>query len=451
MSRQNEINTRLKVLHDVIDNIGHPAHKVSLGDTNTDDGFVSSSNPLPIAYADGGQVDAFGRLRVSNPVTQFDSKQLHDNAPLFWDEVDGGGSTAAVHSTADAATTMTVDADGEYIIRQTRMRFNYQPGKSQQILATFVLGAATTEIEKRVGYFNSATTGDYDSGYDGIYLEQDGTTQYIVQAKNGSTTKVAQASWDDPMDGTGASGITVDWAKTQILLIDFEWLGVGRVRVGLVIDGAIYYFHAFNNANSLTSVYMSSPNHSVRYEIRSSGGTASLVHICSSVASEGGEQALGIMQYASTAGTEVTCTSQNVIYAVIGIRLKSAHLDSTVRLLNVAAQIQSASKKIEWLMLFNPTIAGSFTYGAITNSCIEYATGASANTVTNGTAISGGYLESGGAATGRAGSTGSEISNALRLGSGIDGTADQIVLCARPIGGSSGVDIEGGIFWRELS
>ncbi len=68
-------------------------------------------------------VDAFGRLRVSNPVTLFDSKLLYDKAPLFWDEseTDVSGNAASTHVAADSLVTMHVEA-GDTIIRQTRQR-----------------------------------------------------------------------------------------------------------------------------------------------------------------------------------------------------------------------------------------------------------------------------------------------------------------------------------------
>jgi|DEB0MinimDraft_10_1074344.scaffolds.fasta_scaffold15049_4 hypothetical protein len=405
-------------------------------------------------FDDSPNIDAFGRLRVSNPTTLFDSKQLHDKLPLIWDEeIVNSGSTTSTHSTADAATTMTVGAaSGDYVIRQTKQRFNYQPGKSQQCMFTLVLGAATTNVTKKVGYFNTSTASPYTANIDGVYLAQDGTTQYVTIAKNGTEDSVAQANWNiDPFDGTGPSGVTIDWTKSQIFVIDFEWLGVGRVRTGLVVDGVIYYGHEFLEANASTAVYMSSPNHSCRYEIRSQGGTASLMHICSTVISEGGSQALGAFHYASTSGTHVDCTTEDTFYAIVGIRLASTALDTSVFIADVNLQIQTASHKAEWRLILNPSLGSALSYSPITNSRVEYATGATANTVTNGTVISGGFFESSARGGGGAGSVGAGIRNALRIGADIDGTADQLVLAVAPVAGSSAIDVEGSMFWRELS
>lgn len=48
--------------------------------------------------------DAFGRSRVSEPETLFDSKLLTDKLPLFWDEsvTDVSGNATSTHSTANA-------------------------------------------------------------------------------------------------------------------------------------------------------------------------------------------------------------------------------------------------------------------------------------------------------------------------------------------------------------
>ena len=406
------------------------------------------TNLRAIQFDDSPSIDAFGRARVSNSQTLFDSKQLYDDAPLFWNE-ELNGTGASSHSTANAATTLSVAANADFAIRQTFMRFNYIPGKSQQILMTFVLGSATTNVEKYVGYFNSTITTPFAANRDGIYLKQDGTTQYICQAKTGSETAVAQANWNiDTMDGNGPSGITIDWTKAQIMMIDFEWLGVGRVRVGLVVDGLIYYVHEFLNANSVTAVYMQSPNHSLRYEIRSTGGADDLVHICSSVSTEGGEDANGKNVYGSTAGTHVDAATENTLYAIYGIQLKTTHRDAVVMVDNILLQLQSANDFAEWVLLFNPTVAGTFTYNAITNSAVAAATGATANTVTGGFQLEGGFFSAGQGGVG--GSSVGAVKNALRLGAAIDGTVDSIVLAVRPVAGSSNIDVEGGLSWKEV-
>lgn len=400
---------------------------------------------------DSPSIDAFGRWRVSNPETIFDSKQLFDNSPLFWDdqEVSGTG-TSSSHDTDSATTTISVSATtAGKRVRQTKMRFNYQPGKSQLVLLTGVIGDQGTDIAARLGIF------DDDNG---IFLVNTGGTAGIGirSSTSGSSVDnlIAQANWNiDTMDGNGASGITLDWDKAQIFFIDIEWLGVGRVRTGFVVDGKIYYAHEFLHANNITTVYMTTPNLPLRYEIEAGGtnpNTGSLKHICSSVISEGGSQDLGVTRYASTAGTALTTDNENEMFAVIGIKLKSTALGATVKILNVALQLQTASITAEWALYYNPSVAGTFTYSDQTNSAVQIATGATANSVTGGIQIAGGFVESGGVQSGSSGSGGAGIDSALRLGSLIDGTPDTIVLAVRPVGGDSAANFEGSLTWREL-
>lgn len=412
---------------------------------------IGSTGGLSIQTADSPSIDAFARWRVSNPETLFDSKQLHDDQPLFWDDQEvSGGSTTSSHSTDTASTTIGValNTAGKRV-RQTFQRFNYQPGKSQLAFITGTLGATGggTGITRAAGLFDDN---------DGIFMQDDeGTIKAVIRSSaSGSPvdTKVAQSAWNlDPLDGSGPSGVTLDADQSQIIVIDYEWLGVGRVRIGFVFNGIPVYVHQFVQANNAAGVYMSTPNLPVRYEIENDGtGAAStLEHICSSVISEGGVQDNGIVRYASTANTQVDCAVVGTIYAVKGIRLKSTNLDETINILNVATQVQSASDDLEYILIFNPTVAGTPSWSNETNSSVQTATGATANTVTGGTYITGGYVASGNAQN-ASGSIAQEIPNALSIGSAIDGTPDEIWLCARALTNVNTL-VEGSITWRELS
>ena len=396
-------------------------------------------------YGDTPSIDPFARLRVSEPFTIFDSKQLHDKQPLFWDEKIGGSATS-VHSSSNAETKMSVTASAsDYVIRQTFQRFNYQPGKGQLILMTFHSPQATG-ITNRIGCFDDDGTGNNLTPNNGIFFECDGALSWNI-AKDGTITETAtQANWNvDKLDGTGPSEITLDMTSTQILVIDFEWLGVGRVRVGFVINGLIYYCHYFNHANSssFSSVYMSTPNLPLRYSIETDGTNAShLDHICSTVISEGGVEKTGILTSVNNANTHVDANSIGTIYAVLGVRLKSSYIDVTV-LPESFSMISKTNDSFRWSLHFNPTIAGTFTYSDITNSSLQKATGATANTVSDeGLVIASGY----GSVSDR--NADGDLQTALRLGSAIDGTVDELVLCVMPL--SANADILGSLNVREL-
>lgn len=395
-------------------------------------------------YGDTTAIDAFARLRISQPYTIYDSKQLHDKQPLFWDEITAGSATS-VHSSTNAATVMTVTASAsDYVIRQTKQRFNYQPGKSQLIVFTFH-APQQTGVTMQIGAFDG-TGGTYRTPYNGIFLEiTDSSVSWNI-AKNGSTTEtVTQANWNyDPFDGTGPSGLTLDLDAVLIGFFDIEWLGVGRVRAGFYVGGLPRYTHFFNHSNdsSFTSVYMSTPNLPLRYYIESDGtGGGTLDHICSTVISEGGIQQTGILRSVNTGTTHIDANAADTKYAVIGIRLQSTYYDITV-LPEYFSMISETNDDFKWTIEMGPTIAGTFTYSALTNSSIEYALGATANTVTTpGLVIDSGFSKSSATIDRR-------FVTALTLGSTIAGTQDELVLTVTPL--SSNADYQASLTFREL-
>jgi len=409
-----------------------------------------------IQSQDSFSIDAFGRWRVSNPITLFDSKNIFDddglaasveNQPLFWDNAEiSGGSTSTAYEANESTQTISVALNTAGVrARQTKMRFNYQPGKSHLAIVTFNLESLDSGVTKCVGYFDEKN---------GIFLEGDGSSMSFVRRTytSGSAVdnSVAQASWNiDTMDGSGTSGITLDFTTTQILFIDMEWLGVGRVRAGFVIDGKIYYAHEFLNTNSLTIPYMQTPNLPIRYEIENDGtGAASTLNcICSTVISEGGSSDLGVTRYASTS-THVDADAAATTYAVVGIKLKSEYIGATINILSVSLIEVASSKDLEWVLYLNPTVAGTFTYADETNSAVQTAKGATANTVTGGTRLSGGFFNSD--RGGVAGNVNEGIPSALTLGSTISGTVDEIVLCVKNLTGVTNSDVYGSLTWREL-
>jgi hypothetical protein len=419
----------------------------------------SGSGGLAIKFADSGSIDAFGRQRVSEPFTLFDSKQIWndgdiadnaENYPLFYDNQETSGSgTSTLFNVNRASTTLSVSATTAGTrVRQTKQRFNYQPGKSQLVIITGIIGNAISGITKRFGYFD---------GNDGLFFEQSGSGVSVAVRSNVSgspiNTAVAQADWNlDTMDGAGSSGINLDFSKVQIFFCDFEWLGVGRVRFGFYVDGLPFYCHEVLNANNITSVYMSNPNLPIRTEIDNDGTGAadSIEHICVTVVSEGGVQPNGVLRFediGDTTAEDISTPTAGQAYALCGIRLKSAYLSADVK--EVFASVienSGANNPFIWRLHLNPTIAAALSYSDVANSAIQFGiadAGTPANNVISafGTVIAGGYQ----ARTDANASI--PLESALRLGSLIDGTVDQYVLSSAPITANN--LFFAGLQWRE--
>jgi hypothetical protein len=387
---------------------------------------------------DSPSIDAFGRWRVSEVYTLFDSKQVFDTLPLLYDDQQVSGSgTTSVHSANQAATTIGVSANtAGKRVRQSFMRMNYQPGKSMLIICTGTMGNGGSGITAGMGYYD---------GNNGLFLQsKNGVLQFVKRSSyTGSPvdTAVNQEDWNiDKFDGTGASGVTLDPTKSQILYIDFEWLGVGRVRMGFVVDGLIYYCHEFLHSNKQAGVYMSTPNLPIRYEIANDGtGAAStLQHICASVMSEGGLQNNGYLRHQDTGLISGLLTG--TAYAVMGGRLKSTHLGASVLVENIS-MIGTKDDQAHWELRIGGTVAGTFTYTDVVNSAVQIALGASTNTVTGGTEVDGGYFTT---------EQGVQFSvpNALRLGANIANTPQEWQLVVIPI--TNNIAVRASVTWREL-
>jgi len=325
-----------------------------------------------ISYKNSPNVDAFGRLRTSTPFTLFDSSHRFDDNGLW--STSTATSGAATFNTSQGLVDLAVTAaSGSEVIRESTKVFSYQPGKSLLVLNTFVMSAAKTNLRQRVGYYGA------ENGY---YLQLNNSTLSLVERTSVSGSLVEntinQSSWNiDKLDGTGTSGVTLDITKAQILFMDLEWLGVGTVRIGFVIDGNFYVCHKFHHANVITSTYITTASLPIRYEITNTGatsGASTLKQICSTVLSEGGYQLNGLQQAVSTpVTTPRTLGTAGTFYPIVSIRLKTSpnRLDAIV-ICTAISVIATVSGNYNWQIVASGTTTGGSWVGAPGDSSVEY-------------------------------------------------------------------------------
>lgn len=319
--------------------------------------------------------DAFGRLRVSEPYTLFDAQNRYEaNNKKFFSNIVGTANVGYIYD--ESTVTMNVDASANSsVIRQSKYYFSYQPGKSLFVLCTFCMNPPKTNLVQRVGYFDNLN---------GIFLERDGAGVFIVKRNAGTDTRVAQTDWNI------SSLCELDLSKVQIFFMDIEWLGVGSVRTGFIIDGVYRYAHTFHHANKISSVYMTTAILPVRYHIFNSNTTSSpstLKQICASVISEGGYQP-------STALTiqdrpVYTLAIANTVYPLISIRLASSRLGSVVFLKQIDLLVTTKDSGT-WYLLYNPTLTTASWQPHLYSNIIEYDT--SSTSLSGGTIINTGYF-----------------------------------------------------------
>jgi len=325
-----------------------------------------------ISFKNSPNLDAFGRLRVSEPFTLFDSSHRFDDNEL-WSTATAVSGSATFDANEGLVNLGVTAASGSEVIRETTKVFSYQPGKSLLVLSTFVMNAAKTNLRQRVGYYGASN---------GYYLELNNTivSFYERTSVSGSlvNNQVTQANWNvDKLDGTGASGVTLDLTKAQILFMDLEWLGVGTVRMGFIINGNYYVCHKFHHANLITSTYITTASLPLRYEITNTGatsGASTLKQICSTVLSEGGYQLNGLQQ---AIGIPVT-TPRNLavagtFYPMVSIRLKTSpdRLDAIV-ICTAISVIATSSGHYNWQVIASGTTTGGTWFAAPGGSSVDY-------------------------------------------------------------------------------
>lgn len=346
---------------------------------------------IPVSI-NGTNTDAFGRLRVSNPLTLFDSSHRYADNNLWATQT--VGTASATFSQDEGLVNLTVgSANNDEIVRETTKVFSYQPGKSLLVMSTFVMGDAKANLRQRVGYYGTAN---------GIYFERDGTSLYMVE-RSGVTgvvtdTRVAQANWNqDPLDGSGPSGITLDASKAQILYMDLEWLGLGTVRTGFIIDGVFVPAHNFNHANLVNTTYITTASLPLRYEMKNTGattGTSTLKQVCSTVISEGGYQLAGAQL---SVGNQITAptvlTTAGTFYPVVSLRLKTTRLDSIVILTAISILGITNNANYKWEVVQGGTTTGGTWVSAGTNSGVEYNITGTAFTAGTGRILATGFFQ----------------------------------------------------------
>jgi len=334
------------------------------------DAINSSITTGNITNANSMAIDAFGRQRVSNPLTLFDSSHRYKDNGLWSTSTASGGT--AVFSPNEGLVNLNVNTtNGSQVLRETTKVFSYQPGKSLLVFNTFVMAPAQSNLRQRVGYFGTDN---------GIYLQLNNQTSSFVERSlvTGLVTEtvVNQSAWNvDSLDGTGPSGVVLDLTKAQIMFMDIEWLGEGTVRVGFIIDGVFLLCHKFNHANYIVSTYITTASLPLRYEITNTGVTANsstLKQVCSTVISEGGYELRGAQQ---AVGTPITTPKSLAVagtyYPVVSIKLRAGYQDAVV-ILTALSIMGVATGIYNWKVVATGTTTGGAWVPAGVNSAVEY-------------------------------------------------------------------------------
>ena len=416
---------------------------------------VNSGSAYPIYVAiNGTNTDAFGRLRVSSPYTLFDSQNRYAIDNQFDTSTSTGGSTTYLPNEASVQMSVTTSSGSE-VVRQSYRCLPYQPGKGLLFLGTFQMATTKANLRQRCGYFGTQN---------GVYFELTGASPgtkafvlrtYISGSVDNTTRRVEQSSWNgDKLDGTGPSGLTLDLTHPQILWMDFEWLGVGSVRCGFIINGQYIVCHTYNTANVYgSSVYMTTATLPVRYEITNTDTTASsssMKQICSSVVSEAGFEQASIDHTAIRTTEFINIDTTATYFPIVSIRLASTALNAVV-IPNRVQFLPLTSQNYQVVLLKNPTLTGATWAATVpSDSNVEYDVAATAIS-SAGTLVQTDYVTS----SGSGGTVNTSIPTGynldLQIGSSLAGVSDIYTLAVRTVSGATKGSGVGSLSFYDLT
>jgi hypothetical protein len=298
--------------------------------------------------------DAFGRLRISNIYNLFEyypssissttTSSSDPDVDIWVNDKVNGTSIASATIEFDSSNTkvnLICGNSGDISTRFTKLPMRYQPGKSRLFYFSGVpldrVNDGTETFTSRIGIFS--TDSSTKIPIEGHYFQTNGTNLSWVSSYNSTQTEILQSNWNiDTFDGNGPSGKTLTISNmllTNLFVIDQEWLGVGRIRVGFNIDGVNYYAHQFVPA--VDYPYTTTPRLPITYQM--SAGTSInkpviLGQVCCTCISEGGFTPIGRRISVSNGIDGVTLTNNSTKYILLGIKLIDGNITGILDVLS---------------------------------------------------------------------------------------------------------------------
>jgi len=417
-------------------------------------GYTILENAVTIK--DSANLDAFSRLRVSNPLNIFSNQFTYDLSPLVFEQYSSDPAKCYVthdgtNRLADIIFSNNANV-GDYIYMQSYEYIPYQPGRSQLVFITFNMfpnGSINNDSLKIAGLSDGVN--GFEFQYDGNMV----SPAFAVYSTTAAGSQIVQqGSWNlDPLTGAGPSGLSLDLTKPQILVIDFQALYVGRVRMGFDIDGTIIYCHEFLNCNaSLIYPYIATANLPIRVGMYSLVANISddMHFICCSVASEGGSEDAQRFGYTFTASTPlITTNTYRHIMSVQPSLTFNGIQNRTKLILTEIDIINTGNRPAQWYLGIN-AILNTPTWNTADPiySAFEYDYSASFTT-TPQTIIDSGYAPSGGGS--RSSSVGSIISSKYPItldAAGFQRNLGTLSIAAEGLGGAT--DLYATLKWKEI-
>ena len=341
------------------------------------------TNPSTVAFP-AVQYDMFGKFMVASPTKLFEASAC---CPLdttrYWDTSVTGSATVTHDTTTRQYKLNLTTASGDKAVLQTRRQIQYNKGNAQEILVIYKPSNILNRRE-RWGYFDENN---------GVFFESnDGVGKVVIRSNTSGSpvdTAFTQAQWSDPLNGTGASGKTIDWAKQTVFKIEFGWLSSRGVRFSIDVGGSFVAVKTWYISNMLTVPFMATGNLPIRFEAENlttaTAGSSSTT--CNAVMSSGAGQQEGKVRTVTGGLTAFNLTTTPTIF--LGVRLNSSYLNSSIKPLTSSLFGLTGTGVAYYQLLYNPTITG----GSWTAQGVYDTIAAGITAFTGGSVIADGYVD----------------------------------------------------------
>jgi hypothetical protein len=406
-------------------------------------------------------IDSFNRIRISFPLTLYETKFLTSSQPQEYDElITGTGGSVDFQAACGFVDLKTTAGQESKVVRQTFRYHIYQPGKSilSMIAACLETSGGVSGVTARFGIFDDSadkTQDTIDSG-DGFFFQMDGTTFGVAERRYRDSTQtdyvVTQANFNvDKLDGSGPSKYNLNLSLRHIFYIQSQWVGVGYTIMGVFVNGRLIPCHAFNDDTSdEASPYNVRASLPVRFEISSTSSSvanATLRKIAVSVISEGGFTPIGNAYSADRGNDSVSVSGTE--RPLLSIRLKSSRIRGTISPLEFTVMSSTVADMMVRVYIFCADTATPLTndnwQDAHGTSMVEYDKDATAITFTDKKymKIYSTYFAD------RVSQSSSFLHDKVFIGANIVGYSQMLVITAERMDSGSSERVYASITWKE--
>jgi len=361
--------------------------------------FGSVANPFASVRYDSKGIEviqlnsAFGEQLIVelSPQWQQSFEYTVSNTDLNTNTVTNSGTVTQATGMAVVSTGTTTNSESR-LASAHHARYRAGFGGMARFSAKFTAGVAGTF--QYAGIMDEhGSTAEFVNG---LAIGFNGITPTVARFQNDVLFEVEQDDWDDSLDGTGLSGVTMDFTKLNVFYIQFQYLGAGAMYFWTEHPdtGVPFRFHTIDYANLHTTPSTYNPNYHMTFYADNGATTSDMIVSTASYGYfiEGFTELTEVHQPQFTTETiEKTAITTEVAIATIRNKTTYAsrvnYIDIILERFGGSIEASSANNLGTIRLVKNATLGGTPSYADIntTNSVVEL--DVAGTTVTGGTEI----------------------------------------------------------------